>query len=201
MNIIRRHKWLAIIGGLTLILFIVMFAIFAKMIFSNGDSEYGQRLNGFIKVDKKIIKEIINETKELENVVDIEIRTQGKIIYTTIEFLTGTNLDAAKGVAKETLAKYDENNITIIAPSDIVRVNLYEITSSGETLKQTFSNSSFTQIGTTGWAYKYYNIGTTSKTYKLVADKPIGVQSYGYYYQTSYAYPLGLNLTRLNNTN
>lgn len=98
-------------------------------------------------------------------------------------------------------AKYNENNITIIAPSDIVSVKLYEITSSGETLKQTFSNSRFTQIGTTGWAYKYYNIGTTSKTYKLVADKPIGVQSYGYYDRTSYAYPLGLNLTRLNNTN
>jgi hypothetical protein len=98
-------------------------------------------------------------------------------------------------------AKYSANHITIIAPSDIVSVKLYEITSSGETLKQTFTNSSFTKIGTIGWAYKYYNIGTTSKTYKLVADKPIGVQSYGYTGSSSYAYPLGLNLTRLNNTN
>ena len=64
MNVIRRHKWLAIIGSLSLILIIVMFAIFAKMIFSNGESEYGHRLNGLVKVDKSITKEIINETKE-----------------------------------------------------------------------------------------------------------------------------------------
>jgi len=108
MNVIRRHKWLAIIGSLTMILIIVMFAIFAKMIFSNGDSEYGQRLNGLVKINKNVTKEIISETKELESVEDIEIRTQGKIIYTTIEFKAGTNLDAAKEVAQETLTKYDE---------------------------------------------------------------------------------------------
>ena len=108
MNVIRRHKWLAIIGSLTLILIIVMFAIFAKMIFSNGDSEYGQRLNGLVKIEKNLTKEIISEIRELENVEDIEIRVQGKIIYTTIEFLAGTNLDVAKEVAQKTLAKYDE---------------------------------------------------------------------------------------------
>ena len=108
MNVIRRHKWLAIIGSLTLILIIVMFAIFAKMIFSNGDSEYGQRLNGLVKIEKNLTKEIISEIGELENVEDIEIRVQGKIIYTTIEFLAGTNLDVAKEVAQKTLAKYDE---------------------------------------------------------------------------------------------
>ena len=109
MNVIRRHKWLAIIGSLTLILIIVMFAIFAKMIFSNGDSEYGQRLNGLVKIDKNITKQIISETKEHENVEDIEIRTQGKIIYTTIEFAAGTKLDTAKEIAQKTLTKYDEN--------------------------------------------------------------------------------------------
>ena len=108
MNVIRRHKWLAIIGSLTLILIIVMFAIFAKMIFSNGDSEYGQRLNGLVKIEKNLTKEIISEIRELENVEDIEIRVQGKIIYTTIEFLAGTNLDVANEVAQKTLAKYDE---------------------------------------------------------------------------------------------
>lgn len=108
MNVIRRHKWLAIIGSLTLILIIVMFAIFAKMIFSNGESEYGHRLNGLVKVDKNIIKEIINETKESENVLDIEIRVQGKIIYTTIDYKAGTELGTAKEIAQKTLEKYSE---------------------------------------------------------------------------------------------
>ena len=111
MNLIKRHKGLAIVGGLTLILIIIMFAIFAKMIFSNGESEYGQRLNGLEKLDSKITKEIINETKELENVEDIEIRTQGKIIYTTIIFKAGTNLDKAKEIASNTLTKYEEDVI------------------------------------------------------------------------------------------
>lgn len=111
MNVIKRHKWLAIIGSLTLILIIVMFAIFAKMIFSNGDSEYGERLNGIVKVDKNITKEIINEVKENENVENIEIRTQGKIIYTIIKFNAGTKLDIAKDIAEKTLSKYDEDII------------------------------------------------------------------------------------------
>ena len=111
MNVIKRHKWLAIISSLTLILIIIMFAIFAKMIFSNGDSEYGERLNGLIKVDKNTTKEIIKETKENENVEDIEIRMQGKIIYTTIEFKAGTKLETAKEIAQKTITKYDEDII------------------------------------------------------------------------------------------
>ena len=68
MNVIKRHKSLAIVGSLTLILIIIMFAIFSKMIFSNGESEYGQRLNGIVKVDKNIIKETINELNELSHI-------------------------------------------------------------------------------------------------------------------------------------
>lgn len=109
MNLIKRHKGLAIVGGLTLILLIVMFAILWKIIFSNGESVYGQRLKGLVKIDKNLTKEIINEVKELEQVEDIEIRTQGKIIYTTITFVEGTKLDKAKEIASETLSKYEED--------------------------------------------------------------------------------------------
>ena len=108
MNLIKRHKGLAIVGGLTLILVIVMFAIFARMIFSTGETEYGSRLNVLQKLDKNTIKEIIEETKELEQVENITIRTQGKIIYTTIIFKEGTKLTKAKEIANNTLTKYDE---------------------------------------------------------------------------------------------
>ena len=111
MNLIKRHKGLAIVGGLTLILIIVMFAIFAKMIFSNGESEYGQRLNGLVKVNKSDTNEIISEIKENESVEDIEIRIQGKIIYTTITFKEGTKLDKAKEIASSTISKYEEDII------------------------------------------------------------------------------------------
>ena len=108
MNLIKRHKGLAIVGGLTLILVIIMFAIFARMIFSTGETEYGTRLNGVEKISKNITKEIIDETKKLEQVEDITIRTQGKIIYTTIIFKEGTKLAKAKEIANNTLTKYNE---------------------------------------------------------------------------------------------
>lgn len=111
MNLIKRHKGLAIIGTLTLILVIIMFIICARMIFLTGETEYGNRLEGLVKIDKSITKEIISETKELEQVEDISIRTQGKIVYTTITFKEGTELSKAKEIASNTLTKYSEEVI------------------------------------------------------------------------------------------
>ena len=108
MNIIKRHKGLALIGSLTLVLLVIMFIIFARMFFSTSDSEYGTRLKGLVKIDKNTTKEIINETEELDEVEKITIRTQGKIIYTTIIFKEGTKLDKAKEIASNTLSKYSE---------------------------------------------------------------------------------------------
>lgn len=108
MNIIKRHKGLAIVCILTLVLIIIMFIICARMIFSTGETEYGNRLNGLVKIDKNITKEIIDETKELDIVEDITIRTQGKIVYTTITFKEGTKKDKAKEVANKAIAKYNE---------------------------------------------------------------------------------------------
>ena len=111
MNVIRRHKWLAIISSLTLILVIVIFAIFAKMIFSNGDSEYREKLNGLVKVDQNLIKEIIKETKKQENVEDIEIIVKDGIVRSVIEYTAGTKKDKAIEIAEEILTKFDENII------------------------------------------------------------------------------------------
>lgn len=108
MNLIKRHKGLAIVGGLTLILIIVMVVICARMVFSTGETVYGQRLKGLVKIAKSTTQEIVEETQELEQVENITIRTQGKIVYTTIEFKEGTSLSKAKEIASNTLSKYDE---------------------------------------------------------------------------------------------
>lgn len=108
MNLIKRHKNLAIIGTLTLILLIIMFIIFARMIFSTGETEYGQRLKGLEKLDKSVTKEIINDIEEDVSVEEATIRAQGRIIYTTIIFKEGTKLDKAKEIASNTISKYDE---------------------------------------------------------------------------------------------
>ncbi len=109
MSLIKRHKGLAIVGGLTLVLIIVMFAIFARMIFSTGDSEYGQRLTGLVELDNKVTKEIVSSLLENDSVKDAEIRVQGRIIYTIIIFNEGTNLDKAKEIANGTVIKYSDS--------------------------------------------------------------------------------------------
>lgn len=111
MNLIKRHKGLALIGSLTLILLVIMVIICARMIFTTSDSEYGTRLKGLVKIDKTTTKEIIDETEENEEVEKITIRTQGKIVYTTIIFKKGTDIEKAKEIASNTLSKYDEKVI------------------------------------------------------------------------------------------
>ena len=101
-------------------------------------------------------------------------------------------------------ANYSENNITIIAPQDLTYVKIYKIVSGSDSLYQTINASEFTKISSTNYMFYQYSMGKSSSAdtpYKLIADKPVGVQSYGYTSSSSYAYPLGLNLTKLNNTN
>lgn len=111
MNLIKRHKGLAIIGGLTLILLVILFAIFSRMIFSSGKGEYGDRLKNVVPVSKDTTKKIIDETKALDEVENVTIRTQGKIIYTTITFTESTGKDRAKEIANKTLEYYSEDEI------------------------------------------------------------------------------------------
>ena len=109
MKLIKRHKGLAIIGGLTLILLIVIFAIFSRMIFSTGKGEYGDRLKNIVNVPKDVTNKVKEEIKDKEEVEDITIRTQGKIIYTTITFSEDTSKNTAKEIASSILEYYDED--------------------------------------------------------------------------------------------
>lgn len=109
MNLIRRHKGLALVLGLTLILVIIIFIIFSNMIFTSGDSVYGNRLEGIAKVDKNALNSIVDAVEELEEVEKAEIRIQGKIIYTTITYVDGADLDDAKDIASNTLGSYKED--------------------------------------------------------------------------------------------
>lgn len=108
MNIIKRHKGLAIVGGLSLVLVIILIIIFAKMIFSTSSSEYGQRLDGIENIKDSTLKDIKSELEENELVSSVSIRIQGKIIYTVISFVEGTSNDKAKSLATSIVSMYDE---------------------------------------------------------------------------------------------
>ena len=111
MELIKRHKGLAIVLGLTLILVIIMFAIFARMIFSSGDSEYGDRLKGIASVNKEDTNKLISGLEERDEIDDVSVRTQGKIIYITITYLDSVSKDKAKEIANNTYTYYSEEVI------------------------------------------------------------------------------------------
>ena len=124
MDLIKRHKNLAIVGSLTIILIIILFVISGRMIFSTGETEYGNRLNGLVKIDKDTTKAIIDTTKEIDVVEDITIRRQGKIIYTTIIYKKGTKITKAKEVAAKTQDKYNEEVISYYDFAYFIKENI-----------------------------------------------------------------------------
>jgi len=111
MNLLKRHKGLAIIGSLSLILLIIIFIIVKDLFFNENKSTYGDRLNGLVEIDTKIKDKVKSELTELNEVEEVSTRLQGKIIYTTIKYKEGTKLAKAKEIANKVLTYYDEEVI------------------------------------------------------------------------------------------
>ena len=111
MELIKRHKGLALVGGLTIVLVVILLIIFSRMIFSTGKTKYGDRLNNIVKINKKVLEDNKKELEELDEVKKATIRTQGKIIYTIMTVTDKTSKDKAKEIAKNTITKYDEKVI------------------------------------------------------------------------------------------
>ena len=140
MKLLKRHKGLAIIGGLALILLIVILAIFSRMLFSTGKGEYGDRLNGITEISKNTIDEAKRKISEYEEVEKVNIRTQGKIVYTTIYFTEKTTKDKAKEIANKSLEFYDEESLKTYDFEFLLRQNLE--------VKEAEEDKSFTVAGT-----------------------------------------------------
>lgn len=104
MNLIKRHKGLAIVGGLSLILLILIIIIFARIIFGKNS----ERFNNLVKLDAEITNKLISETKELEEIADVKVRTEGKTIYLILKYQEGTKISKAKEIANKTLEYYDD---------------------------------------------------------------------------------------------
>lgn len=108
MKIIKRHKGLAFVCFLALILVAILAVICSRMFFNKDKSEYGDRLNGIVNISKSTLDEVKNKISENENVLNVTIRTQGKIIYTTITFDDKIKKDKAKEIATTSLTYYDK---------------------------------------------------------------------------------------------
>lgn len=108
MKFIKRHMGLVFVCLLTIILLVIMFIIFSRMIFSSGKSEYGDRLNGIVSIKKDVLNEVEEKIKGNDEVAAVSIRTQGKIIYTVITFTDKVKKEKAKEIATKSLENYSE---------------------------------------------------------------------------------------------
>ena len=109
MKIIKRHKGLAFVCLLTLILVVILAIICSRMFFNKDKSEYGDRLNGIVNISDSTLTEIKTKISETDGVLSVNVRTQGKIIYTTITFNDKVKKDKAKEIATTSLTYYDED--------------------------------------------------------------------------------------------
>lgn len=113
VNWIKNNKGLTFILILTLILLAVMGVIFAQML-SGGDSNvYGNRLDGIddVKISDETYSEVEEEVMATEVVEKVDVRLQGKIVYTTIVLKSDTTSDRAKEIASATLDNYSEEEL------------------------------------------------------------------------------------------
>ncbi len=124
MNVIKRHKGLAIVGGLTLILLVILFIIFSRMIFSTGKGEYGDRLNNITEIKKSLLNDVKESLEAIDQVEKANVRVQGRIIYTTFYVKGSTSKDKAKEIANGTLAKYSEEILKDYDVEFLVHQNL-----------------------------------------------------------------------------
>lgn len=123
LNFINKHKGLSMIIGLSLILFIIMLVIFISLFFGNGKDTYGNRLDGIeeVKLSNDFLKELKNELKDKEEVIDANVRLQGKIVYIVLNLDPNTNIETAKNLSTSTLEKFSEEELDFYDISYLIK--------------------------------------------------------------------------------
>ena len=109
MKMIKRHKGLAFVCLLAIILVAILAVIFSRMFFNKNKSEYGDRLNGIVNISTSTLDGVKAKISDNENVLGVKIRTQGKIIYTIITLNDKVSKDKAKEYASTSLSYYDDD--------------------------------------------------------------------------------------------
>lgn len=110
---IKKNVGLAIVLGLTLVLFIILIVIFVRLLVGGSSSVYGNRLEGInsVKIDNDTYVGVETELVDTGLVESASVRLQGKIIYTTIVLKTETSLSKAKELASNTLDNYSAEEL------------------------------------------------------------------------------------------
>lgn len=108
-NLLSRHKILAVICLLALIVIIILFYMFCS-IFVGGSDKYGNRLDGIeeVEISKSEMSDIADAIAKDDSVDSAKVRLQGKIIYIDIVYKKDVSKDKAKEIAVKSLDNFDK---------------------------------------------------------------------------------------------
>lgn len=99
-----NNRVLFVLATIVIVCFVLMSIVVVRYFVGNGTSNYGDRLESIEKnpLEESDKEAIINKLKEKENVSEVSLHTQGKIIYVRIAFKNVT-VDKAKEIASSSL--------------------------------------------------------------------------------------------------
>ena len=108
MKFLKKNKFTFFIIIFFLILFVLLLQ--AKNLFfpNSGKANYGERLNGIAQIKQDTIVDIENTLKENENVVDVSITVNGRIINTVFTVQDSVLIAAAKTIGESIKDSFDE---------------------------------------------------------------------------------------------
>ena len=101
----KENRVLAVIFGLAALFILIFIIMLFSILIGGGNDPYGDRLDGIEKVEisKKKLTNIESSINDNDQVKESNVRIQGKIIYVTIDYINGVNLDKAKEIANSVL--------------------------------------------------------------------------------------------------
>lgn len=108
-----KNRGIAVILLLTIIFLIILIVIFTELLIGGSSNKYGTRLDGIadVKITKDTYDGVKEELTDTGLIESVEIRLQGKIVYTTIVLKNDTSVDKAKEIASLTLDNYQEDEL------------------------------------------------------------------------------------------
>lgn len=106
---IKKNIGLTIVFGLSIVLFIILGVIFIKLLTGGSSDKYGNRTEGIenVKISNEIYDGVKKELTDTGLVKKVDVRIQGKIIYTTIDLNSDVSAAKAKEIACNTLDNYE----------------------------------------------------------------------------------------------
>lgn len=109
----RKHRKAVNIGGIIIIGCLLVYGVFGFFTENTASPIYGNRLEGIKKVEikKDKLKEAEENLLKDENVEEVEIVTEGKMITATIKVKNEVDLDGAKKSVSKITSEFNEDEL------------------------------------------------------------------------------------------